>query len=209
MRLPITPMLFAANILAIGSAYAAPCSSTVGLAEAKQLVSYCIQVSTSTRPPCNVQNSCDLIVDEIRRGCDLVRDSNSKLPSFCSPPAPPPPPTNGMVRMQSKTIGLEYTGQWGGTVGPFKRDCDASPESDDGPVMITEDALQMFPIFCAIKSVETTNSSVTVISSCGSEDLQEKPRTLRSDFKLNGDRLTIISGRGSDQVRWDLKQCRR
>jgi hypothetical protein len=178
--------------------------------EAKQLVRYCMQVSTSTRPPCNVQNSCDLIVDEIQRGCNLARDGSGKLPSFCSPTiAPPPPPTNGMMKMQTKTIGIEYTGQWGGTVGTFERDCDASPDSDNGPVTISEDTLQMFPIFCAIKSVETTNSSVTVTASCGAEDLQEKPRILRSDFKLNGDRLTIISGKGPNQVRWDLKQCRR
>jgi hypothetical protein len=44
------------------------------------LVDQCQQVSTGTHPPCNAENSCSLINDEIRRGCSLLgRDA----PSFC------------------------------------------------------------------------------------------------------------------------------
>jgi hypothetical protein len=56
------------------------CLKAVGKARADQLVKQCLQVSPATRPPCNAENSCDLITDEIRRSCALLgRDA----PAFC------------------------------------------------------------------------------------------------------------------------------
>jgi hypothetical protein len=44
------------------------------------LVEQCRQVSPGTHPPCNAENSCRVITDEIRRSCQLLgRDG----PRFC------------------------------------------------------------------------------------------------------------------------------
>jgi hypothetical protein len=64
-------------------AYATSCSDQIGMAKAKILVNQCLQASPATHPPCNVQNSCDLINDEIARGCDLAKTSGGILPGFC------------------------------------------------------------------------------------------------------------------------------
>jgi hypothetical protein len=50
-----------------------PCVEAVGAERAKQLVDECLAVSTATHPPCNSQNSCILILDEIKRGCSMQR----------------------------------------------------------------------------------------------------------------------------------------
>lgn len=56
------------------------CSQAVGSDRAQRLVQECLQVSPSTRPPCNAQNSCVLIIDEIKRGCALLKN---QAPRFC------------------------------------------------------------------------------------------------------------------------------
>jgi hypothetical protein len=69
-----------------GSATAAPsttgtCLNAVGIERSRQLVNECIQVSPATHPPCNAQNACSLIVDEIKRGCALIGQG---APGFCA-----------------------------------------------------------------------------------------------------------------------------
>ena len=57
------------------------CVEGVGAERAKRLVDECLQVSPATHPPCNAQNTCALIIDEIKRGCGLLgRDA----PAFCN-----------------------------------------------------------------------------------------------------------------------------
>jgi hypothetical protein len=56
------------------------CLQTAGKARAEQLVKECLKVSPATHPPCNSQNSCELITDEIRRSCALL---GFEAPSFC------------------------------------------------------------------------------------------------------------------------------
>jgi len=58
------------------------CSQAVGAERAARLVQECLQVSPATRPPCNAQNSCVLIIDEIKRGCALLDPRNA--PAFCN-----------------------------------------------------------------------------------------------------------------------------
>ncbi len=48
------------------------CQSTIGKKNAETLVKWCINVSPATHPPCNSLNSCALITEEIRRGCDML-----------------------------------------------------------------------------------------------------------------------------------------
>ena len=56
------------------------CRRAVSSDQANRLVDQCLKVSPATHPPCNADNSCALIRDEIRRGCQqLGRDA----PSFC------------------------------------------------------------------------------------------------------------------------------
>lgn len=63
-----------------GPAKARDCKQEIGKKAAEVLVSQCMEISPATRPPCNSSNSCDMIKDEIKRGCDLV--GNDK-PSYC------------------------------------------------------------------------------------------------------------------------------
>jgi hypothetical protein len=57
------------------------CAESAGRQKAKEMVDQCLEVSPATHPPCNAQNSCQLIEDEIRRSCKLIgRDA----PAFCA-----------------------------------------------------------------------------------------------------------------------------
>ena len=56
------------------------CLKNAGKSRAEQLVKECLKVSAATHPPCNVQNSCELIVDEIRRSCVFLA---ADAPAFC------------------------------------------------------------------------------------------------------------------------------
>ena len=60
----------------------ASCAQSVGQERANQMVQDCLAVSSATHPPCNSQNACSLIVDEIRRGCSQIEPRNA--PAFCS-----------------------------------------------------------------------------------------------------------------------------
>ena len=57
------------------------CLNAVGIERSRQLVNECLQVSPATHPPCNAQNACSLIVDEIKRGCALIGQG---APRFCA-----------------------------------------------------------------------------------------------------------------------------
>jgi hypothetical protein len=69
-----------------GASSAAPsttgtCLNAVGVERSRQLVNECLQVSPATHPPCNAQNACSVIVDEIKRGCAMIGQS---APGFCA-----------------------------------------------------------------------------------------------------------------------------
>ena len=57
------------------------CLNAVGIERSRQLVNECLQVSPATHPPCNAQNACSMIVDEIKRGCALISQG---APGFCA-----------------------------------------------------------------------------------------------------------------------------
>jgi hypothetical protein len=56
------------------------CAKTVGKQVANELVRQCLQVSPGTHAPCNAQNSCKVMEDEIQRGCGLL---GANAPAFC------------------------------------------------------------------------------------------------------------------------------
>lgn len=66
----------------IATAPAKTCREAIGEEQAKVLVEHCIQVSPATRPPCNAENSCDMIQSEIDRGCAFIGED---APAFCKP----------------------------------------------------------------------------------------------------------------------------
>ena len=70
------------GITPTGAADAGTCTQGVGQERASRLVQECLQVSPATHPPCNAQNSCVLIIDEIKRGCGLL-DARDR-PAFCN-----------------------------------------------------------------------------------------------------------------------------
>jgi hypothetical protein len=57
------------------------CLNAVGIERSRQLANECLQVSISTHPPCNAQNACSLIVNEIKRGCAQIGQG---APGFCA-----------------------------------------------------------------------------------------------------------------------------
>jgi hypothetical protein len=57
------------------------CLKQVGKARSDQMVKQCLQVSLATHPPCNAQNSCEVITEEIRRNCEML---GREGPSFCA-----------------------------------------------------------------------------------------------------------------------------
>jgi len=57
------------------------CAAEVGATKAEQYVAQCQQVSPATHPPCNVANTCALMVDEIRRSCAMF---DKDAPAFCA-----------------------------------------------------------------------------------------------------------------------------
>ena len=59
-----------------------PCKQSVDKAVADTLVRQCMQVSPATHPPCNADNACELIRDEIRRGCAMIDKEDA--PVFCA-----------------------------------------------------------------------------------------------------------------------------
>ncbi|WP_254634166.1 lysozyme inhibitor LprI family protein [Mesorhizobium sp. GbtcB19] len=59
-----------------------PCVQSAGKAKSDQYVSQCVQVSPATNPPCNGQNACSMMIEEIKRGCAMIGNDNP--PAFCS-----------------------------------------------------------------------------------------------------------------------------
>lgn len=68
------------------SAGAAPlsCAADIGSAAAARRVAVCRNVSPATRPPCNAENSCAMIEDEIARSCALF-DGKGEPMQGCDP----------------------------------------------------------------------------------------------------------------------------
>ena len=57
------------------------CLVSVGTKRSAELVRECVQVSPATHPPCNAENACSLVVDEIKRGCGML---GQDAPGFCA-----------------------------------------------------------------------------------------------------------------------------
>ncbi|MGD9914456.1 MAG: hypothetical protein AB7S80_10275 [Rhizobiaceae bacterium] len=78
----LLPTLLAASLFATLPALAQSCLDDLDAEQVQTMVDQCIEVSPATRPPCNGENPCELIVSEIVRGCAML--SGSDKPAFCA-----------------------------------------------------------------------------------------------------------------------------
>jgi hypothetical protein len=85
MRFLLMLPLLAAAVPALA---ASSCKETAGDGWAKAYVEECKEVSPATHSPCNVENPCDLIISEIKRGCDILVKGGDDVPPFCKPELP-------------------------------------------------------------------------------------------------------------------------
>jgi uncharacterized protein len=60
-----------------------PCRDTVGAKQAALYVKQCLQVATATHPPCNAENSCELIISHNIDRCGFL-GGDSEVPKFCA-----------------------------------------------------------------------------------------------------------------------------
>ncbi len=58
------------------------CLAELGREKAETLSKQCYAMSPATRPPCNIQNSCEMIREELKRGCEFGDTSDN--PDYCS-----------------------------------------------------------------------------------------------------------------------------
>lgn len=70
---------FALLIVLTDAAGAVPCSEERDNLD--DMVSFCKEVSPATHPPCNAENECAMIENEISRGCRML--SPDERPAQC------------------------------------------------------------------------------------------------------------------------------
>ena len=57
------------------------CLAELGREKAETLSEQCYNMSPATRPTCNIQNSCDTIRKELKRGCEFGDTADN--PAYC------------------------------------------------------------------------------------------------------------------------------
>jgi hypothetical protein len=70
-----------AGLIAASQALAGSCTDEARADDAQMYVGQCLEVSTATHPPCNADNPCQVIWDEVARGCQMLGD---EAPDYCS-----------------------------------------------------------------------------------------------------------------------------
>ena len=88
------------------------CSAEIGSGAAAALVEQCIRVSPATRPPCNVQNSCAMIEDEIARSCAVTGLYAADDPTCHPEPHSGAAATAAIERYYSALNARDYSTAW-------------------------------------------------------------------------------------------------
>ena len=86
MKKSLIYALLASSIVSLANAadQEISCREELGQEQASVLVRQCIDISPATHPPCNDQNPCTLIKDEIKRGCEFARSTEGgEIPDYC------------------------------------------------------------------------------------------------------------------------------
>jgi hypothetical protein len=115
MSLHFKPLLALGFIAVLSSSSAVladnSCTASIGAKDAKVLAEQCRQISPATNPPCNPQNSCDMIKEEITRGCDMAKSMGGQVPKFCltasAPQAAPTAPAATNSSNKPDVIGFQ------------------------------------------------------------------------------------------------------
>ncbi len=77
-------LVFSIAPLANASDEEISCREEIGREAAAVYVNQCIDISPATHPPCNDQNACSLIMDEIKRGCEFAKNTEGgEIPNYC------------------------------------------------------------------------------------------------------------------------------
>lgn len=69
------------SLFLVGAAMAQSCREDAGEGQAQIYVDQCLQVSPDAQPPCTVEDSCQIIIEKIVGGCDIMQ---AEAPDFCS-----------------------------------------------------------------------------------------------------------------------------
>ena len=78
---PTKPTISIAALTAGDNVKDTPCSDIVGAKQAAIYVQQCLAVAPETHPPCNAQNSCELIVSHNMYRCSEL---GGEAPKFCA-----------------------------------------------------------------------------------------------------------------------------
>jgi hypothetical protein len=162
-----------APVLASAQAHSS-CTFEVGARQANLYVTHCREVSPATRPPCNVANACALIISEIRRGCELLKND---APAYCAQYA------------QSEA----YVGKWASKPDQ----CQVDQSLENAPLMMARRRFDQYETHCEFASVQPERASWRVQARCS---LQGDRTTLRFTLAVEGDRLTIRHVNGGATV---------
>jgi hypothetical protein len=81
----LTLLAFSIAPIVTASDEAVSCREELGKRAAAVYVQQCIEISPASHPPCNDQNACSLIMDEIKRGCEFAKNTEGgDVPTFCN-----------------------------------------------------------------------------------------------------------------------------
>lgn len=188
------------------SASAAPlsCAADIGAAAAAKRVAVCRNVSPATRPPCNAENSCAMIEDEIARSCALF-DGKGEPMQGCDPAPKSMAAAVAVVQRYYSALNARDYGtawaQWG----------------EDGPPSQTLDKFQAG--FAGTRSTRVTIGSKLEPGDGGAGSIyQTVPVTVDSQLndgtrqRFVGDyvvrRVNDVDGATPAQLRWHIGQAK-
>ncbi|KMS59618.1 hypothetical protein V474_10495 [Novosphingobium barchaimii LL02] len=88
------------------------CAADIGESAARKLVAQCRAVSPATRPPCNAENSCAMIRNEVARGCAILGEDFVKTPACASDPIGREAAADLVRRFYDAVNARDYAAAW-------------------------------------------------------------------------------------------------
>ncbi|WP_200844868.1 MULTISPECIES: hypothetical protein [unclassified Novosphingobium] len=88
------------------------CAADIGESAARKLVAQCREVSPATRPPCNAENSCAMIRNEVARGCAILGEDFAKTSACASDPIGREAAADVVRRFYEAVNARDYPAAW-------------------------------------------------------------------------------------------------
>ncbi|AXB76897.1 nuclear transport factor 2 family protein [Novosphingobium sp. P6W] len=88
------------------------CAADIGESAARKLVAQCRAVSPATRPPCNAENSCAMIRNEVARGCAILGEDFVKTPACAVDPIGSEAAADLVRRFYDAVNARDYAAAW-------------------------------------------------------------------------------------------------